>query len=346
MDRAVTYKPQKQITKGHQYFPPADCLIVGPNAVGMGTAADWFGNVFRAPKTGNITGLKFGTRTVTVGATVRGSIQTVVGGVPSGTLAAAGASGTVVVANTDDNVIKTVTFTTPMPVTKNDLLSSVLDISSGSPSALQIGRLSATYSAAPPMSSTVISGAAANGNIAVFGISLLYDDGSEQLVAPYGFPHTQNTVKNISNITAVRELGIKFTMPFNAVSDGFQWRCVTTSAQPVDVVLYDDADNVLRTYSVDPNVLGVTSNATNIGADWPTPINVIKGRTYRLVLKPTGATGFNMIAQTQGISKKPLGLEDVSYTERGTGAWTDIADATAGIQLSLASLNFPDGSYI
>lgn len=343
----MTYKPQRQVLKGHQFFPSAECIYASPTAIAFASASDTMGTVFRAPKSGTILGFRFGTRSVTTGATLRCSLQTVANGVSTGTLIAAGASGTVVVANTDDNVIKTITFDTPQVVNKGDLMCVVLDVSAGTPAALQVGRLSSAYYSAPPYAVQFLAGVTTNGAAALLGLMPIYSTGDEHL-APNALPHTNSTNKSISTATAVNELGLRFTMPFNAVTDGFQWRCVTTSAQPVDGILYDAAtDTVLRSFSIDAGVLGQTPNATNIGGDWPTPLNLVRGKSYRLTIKPTGATAFNAIAQISGIFKKPVGLEDAIYCERATGgAWTEIADSTCGIQLSLSGINFPDGSYI
>jgi len=90
----------------------------------------WVGNF---PITDTITTVSFRTGTVTVGSTIEIRIETVTNGRPSGTLWAANTNGTVVVANGDDSVWKTVTLTSAANITAGDEIAIVVVNSSGTP---------------------------------------------------------------------------------------------------------------------------------------------------------------------------------------------------------------------
>lgn len=91
-------------------------------------------------KTGTVTAVEFRTGTVsTAGATFQIQLETVDGsGNPSGTPYATGASGTVVVATSDDNVFKSVSINSGsgVTVTKGDMIAIVLSVSSGTPNTV------------------------------------------------------------------------------------------------------------------------------------------------------------------------------------------------------------------
>lgn len=127
-----------------EYWPafPNDVSVV-PNFYGgslwqINGASDYCAGVFTAPLTGTITKLAFRTGSVTTGCTLDVRLETVdtSTGLPTGTLATTGANVSQVIANTDDNAFFIVDLGAGGSVTRSTHYGIVLDVLSGSPSAL------------------------------------------------------------------------------------------------------------------------------------------------------------------------------------------------------------------
>lgn len=104
-----------------------------PAVYTMDSATDRIAWLGHSPYTDTLTKVYFRTSTVTTGCTIQIQIETVTNGRPSGSAWAANTNGTVVVANADDNVWKTVTLTAAASLTRGDQFAIVFTISSGTP---------------------------------------------------------------------------------------------------------------------------------------------------------------------------------------------------------------------
>lgn len=111
---------------------------LGVSSLTFDSTTDRVAYVGRAYQADSINKIYFRTGTVTTGDTVRLQIESVTNGRPSGTIIAAGASGTVAIADTDDNVWKTVTIGTPYTFSVGEEFAIVLTHSSGSTPNLQL----------------------------------------------------------------------------------------------------------------------------------------------------------------------------------------------------------------
>lgn len=125
---------------GGAYFPS---LLVGGGEHGIANllidaSGEKASLVFQAPFTGNLRKIHFRTATVTTGGTVDVRLETVstTDGNPTGTLAGTTTNGSVVIASSDDNVVKTATLTADAAVTLGTLYAIV--IVAGSPGNMNI----------------------------------------------------------------------------------------------------------------------------------------------------------------------------------------------------------------
>ena len=96
------------------------------------STADRLAWVGRSPVADTLSSVAVRTGTVTTGDTIQIQIESVTNGRPSGTIIAAGANGTVAIADTDDNVWKTVSIGTPPTLALGDEFAIVITHSSGS----------------------------------------------------------------------------------------------------------------------------------------------------------------------------------------------------------------------
>lgn len=118
-------------------FPEIVLAGTGGTATNMlNGATERFAWAFEAPITGSLAAFNFRVAGITTGCTISASVQDVAAnGFPSGTPLSA--AGTVVVGDADDNTWKRVAFGAAASLTKGVVYYIVLEVSSGTPSALQ-----------------------------------------------------------------------------------------------------------------------------------------------------------------------------------------------------------------
>lgn len=139
---------------GRVFFPVPQ--VVGGNASILlslithtfDSTTDRLAWVGRAEITDTLGVIYIRTANVVTGSTLEVRIETATNGRPSGTLFGTNTNGTVVVADTDDNVWKTVTMTASASLTAGDEYAVVIINSSGTPN-LQIGGFPAGTSTSP-----------------------------------------------------------------------------------------------------------------------------------------------------------------------------------------------------
>lgn len=338
----------KIATPSHLYYPPLESLIVTSTSISLSATTDRIGFVWKVPKTGTINGIKFATGTVTTGCTLRGCMQTVdSSGVPTTTLYHANATGTVVVADADDNVEKIVTFTAGVAVTKGDDIFVGLDVSSGTPISLGIRKCAPAVGGMPPYGWQNIATVASNTGLTLPVIAITWSTGTE-VFSQYSALTSQNSTSSVSSSTTPDEIGMKFTMPYGGECDGWYFLSATSSnAQPLDVVLYDSASAVLATHTLDTASIKNIGAVNHISGLWTTPVSLLRGRTYRLVLKPTTTTTWtNLLGWVGLITVDAVGADQYGWTERtDAGAWTDTPSRRARMAVTFSGLYVPGGSF-
>lgn len=333
------------INTGRIWLPQPAISAVQGTVASINQAGDYAMIGCQIPQTGNVTGMKFATQTVTTGCTLRGSIQTLSGSIKTGTLIDANASGTVVVANSDDGAIKTVTFAGSVAVTKGTDVAVVVDISSGTPSALQLKTTAMMATTSLPYLYKVQTGAGAFSTQCP-NFCLTYDTGDVAISGALCYSGAANQA--LSTSTTPDEEGMKFTMPYSARSDGYVFRMITASgAVGCDVNLYDSNDNVVATAALDANAIVGTGLASWITGYWNTVVNLLKGRSYRVVLTPTTTTSWTIVQKGTGVVVFPdAGDTAPAFTSRtNAGAWTDDTTSFMTLGISIDKIYQPGGSY-
>lgn len=289
----------------------------------LDTAGDSAAGIMRAPKTGTITKVGFRTGTVTTGDTVDVRLETVslTTGDPTGTLLGANSNGAQVIGSGDDNTWFTTTLTTGVAVTKGDLLAAVI-VNGSVPGVLNINNHRAVNNCFP-YSDLFVSAAWTKQPAEAPVFSLEYTGGSYG-VSPGVFPFSNTAVSSFSNASTPDERGLKFKLPFPArITGATVWVDLDGDA---DLVLYNAADSVLETVSLDKDVRAVNSR-TNFYVPFDGTQELVKDTFYRLVVKPTSATALLVFAfdvDAVAIMDSFDGGQDFHHTERtDAGAWTD-----------------------
>lgn len=328
------------------FLPSTAALGVGASALSMSALNQFVALNCQIPKTGTVTGLKFMTSTVTTGGTITGTIETIANAIPTGTLYDANATGTVVVANSDDSVEKTITFAGNVSVTRGDFVSVKLEVTAGTPSSLTV-RTSATLqqTAFPHLYHNVSGNTWSQSHILV---KFIYD--TEELCPVGMFYMNVNANVSISSSTTPDEVGTKFVAPYSASVRGVYMRGPTSSgAQDCDYILYDSSDNVIASKSVAGTNVNATTGLNNIQFFiFDSNVNILKGRTYRVVMKPTTTTTWTNAIQTVS---NPLnvwdGVTNPAYTYRtDAGAWTDDTTRVVPVGVILEKVYQPGGSFL
>lgn len=303
--------------------------------------------IFRAPKTGSITDLMFGTRNVTTGATVDLRLETVsaTDGFPTGTLQATNTNAAVVVDSADDNVVKTGTLTASATVTKGDVLALVIVNDSVSPGTMIIAAEARTTHNFPYSASiTTASWGKSQANI-IAGVK--YSDG--KCYPLHGvLLATATNAPSFNSGSTPDERGFKFQLPFSARVTG-AWAQGIIGSGDADLVLYDSSDAVIASTSIDHDqTCGFSGDlALLYFAASPT---LSANTDYRLVLKPTSATNVSIteLALADATHRGAYdGGDAFQFTSRtDAGAWTDSPLTWPMLGLIIDAVNSGGGTTV
>lgn len=171
-------------------------------------------------------------------------------------------------------------------------------------------------------------------------LALRYDDGlyyPTHLMGPGVM-----TFATWANNSTPDERGIKASLPFGMEVDGF-WVHVDADAA-CDLVLYDSANNVLATCTVDPNNRGSTSETyCEFRFD---PMTLAAG-DYRLIMKPTTTSTIRTrIASLFAANVRgawPGGTNICGTSRTDAGSWTDDTAALYPIGFCVSGIDIPAG---
>jgi len=332
------------------HLPSVQALGSGGSTYNITAVGDYFMTAFQIPETGTLTGIRFATATVTTGATITATLETIVDAKPSGVLFHANATGSVVVANTDDSVIKTVAFAGNVPVTRGQVGFLKVACPAGSPKTLGIRHAVALLAASFPYTYRYLSGVGTYSSTTL-QTTLTYTTGD---VTPLGlFFFQANSGLTPSTATSPDEIGVKITAPYSAQVMGIQFRtAVLSNMQDLDFILYDSNSSVLASVSLSKEVYEtVPANQIDysiIRVMFAADVDILKGRTYRVVIKPTTATTPSAFIQS---TTNPVvtwdGAANPVYTYRTDGgAWTDDSARLAPLGLLVRKVYQPGGSFL
>lgn len=254
--------------------------------------------VIQAPKTGNISDIQWGTRTVTTGATLDIRVESVdtATGFPSGTLLDTTTNGAQVVADANDNVVFTTALTSAAAVTRGQLIAIVIKNPTASFGNMVISSFSDGSDSLYPFAclNTGVSPAVSYAKVAVAPmLGLEYDDGS-YVPVPTCYPAATTITSTAFNNTSTPDsIGLRFQMPYPCTVGGF-WLWTDLDGD-CDVKLVSsayhqaNATGILASLTIDKDT---DASATSGLAQFlfATPVEIDSGTDYRLVIEPTSAT--------------------------------------------------------
>jgi hypothetical protein len=328
---------------GHMLFPPR----VGGDAGGTVALIDAAGEkvawIFRAPKTGNISNFYFRLATTTTGQTLKGSAQDVdtATGSADGTI---DQSGTVSVANADDNVWKQITFGASRAVSMNDLVAIVAEFDS------TIGNLNISRSTNVSglqgfaYSEHFVSAAWSRGNGAPY-IAVGYDDGTYPQIIGCNAGY-QGTVINFSSSSTPDEVGnlIIPRAPMRVCGAYYHGR----HTADMQFVLYEGASVTpvaVRTSDTFNGAVDSSLSDTYFYGCFDTPFDLKVGETYRIVLLPTTTSvigRYDMVfANATILNGQDLGADCVKTSRVNGGNFAE--DTAARVICGLIVSHISDG---
>lgn len=282
--------------------------------------------IVQAPRTGTIDRVVWRTGTVTTGGTVDVRLETVdaATGRPSGTLWGTNTNLNVDVADTDDAKIFESVLTAGATVTQGDFLGVVIQlVATGN---MNIRGMDVPGGSHCPHTITFTGTWAKQSDSPV--VALGYNDGTFPPMANC-FPAATVEDNAFNTGTTPDEVGIKFKPVFRMLPLGF-WHPFTITASPseYEMRLYDSANNIITSKTVDTDMDRATSPWMVITYRFPDFSTWLENDSfYRLTMLPLTVNSNNWLGFTilNAAYRTTFGLaNDIYGTERtNAGAWTD-----------------------
>lgn len=304
-----------------------------------------------------VASLTFRTGTVTTGNTMEVRIETVSNGRPSGTLWATNTNGTVVIADNDDGVWKTVTFTAAADIEPGQLFAIVFINSSGTPN-LNLSYLIGTSGGYVDTSmyplflqdtggGTWASPASGNQSVLPWVLGLT-TAGSCYLSGTLPQPGSATTTAFNSG-SSPDEYALKFTIPFKCRCIGAKvWIANIAAGGDFSISLWPSSSTVdgdaLAQRSMDGDFPYATTTDGYVTVYWTTPVTLNANTVCYLGARADTA---NSLAVAQLVASSStnikafniptdatMGVDSRTWTAGSAGAWTGISTTT----IMLASL--------
>jgi hypothetical protein len=297
--------------------------------------------VFRAPKAGDLSKVRFRTKTVTTGDTLKISFQDVdaTDGDPDEVV---DQSVTQVIGDGDDDTGFYVTMGSNRTVAKDELCSLVVEFNSYVAGNLNLlGRYALNpVSRVAEYYLTQKDGTWTKDKIKQPAFSIEYSDGSYAWL-PWSSPSGDITTTTFNSGSTPDEIGNKITLPFPATCIGL-WAYVDGD-NAFDLVLYDDSDTARMTISMDSDVRAATAcqrYERYASSTWDIP----KDTAYRVMIKPgaSNITAYDQDLVAAAAQDQMIGGQNVLKSSRtDAGGWTD--DTSNRIPCGLILGAFDDG---
>jgi hypothetical protein len=291
--------------------------------------------ICQVPQTGTIDRIAFRTAAVTTGATVTCTIQGVSAttGDPDGTPIG---TGTVAIADADDNVWKECTLGTTASVTRGNLMAVVITVPAGFNGNLaELGTVADWIQGWQfPYQSAFQGGAWAKSANAPC-VAVRYSD---ETYPPLGtLPVSAIAATTFNSGSTPDERGLKFTVPFPARLSGLVVHGTYGGGGTLKVYDSDDT-TVLTSLALDPEQF----NSTNVGPGrflLPATCSLSKNTAYRATLLPGSGTNNTLVDLTVA-SAALLGALDGGTafhlcSRTDGGSWTDTTTQRPLISLVL-----------
>lgn len=283
--------------------------------------------IIQAPRTGNIAKVCFLTGTVTTGAVVDVRLETVsaTDGSPTGTLFGTNTNALQAILDSDDNTWFAVSLTASAAVTKGNILAVVIANPAVSFGAINIRMMAKPGVPTFPYSALFTASYSKTENFPV--VALEYDDGNYYFI-PGAFPVSSIPSVSFDTSTDPDEVGIRFTMDFNARVTGF-WHAFS---QPQDhtVKLYNPSDTVLLSKAVDSGQTISGGAGFYFSSMFSSTAVLLQGATYRLTILPSLSTPSMAAAilayPSLAVMSQTSGGQGWSLTQRtDAGSWSNTA---------------------
>jgi len=327
--------------------PPleADTVPSFISNIGVNGATGEYSIVFQAPKSGDISGLFFRTAGVSAGCTldVRLELPSLDSGIPTGRLASASSNASVVVASTDDNKSFPTTLSGVTNVNKGDWLAARLDVSSGTPTSLQIASFADSNLFGPYILVNNLTPTAALQGAPIF--SLQYSDGA--YISPFGcIPISELNSSTFNSGSAPNNIGNQFQLECPLRAKGC-WAWLDADASGSALIYDSNGSSVLASGLIRTN-MPPTAGAGIHYLEFSQSVELQSGVNYYLTMRPYSAS--NLILYHANAFDDNLGSGLIhpnfklcsSREPTGTGSWTITGSGAAWMGLVVDGVGYSD----
>lgn len=308
-------------------------FTIGPRTI---NAADesiaWIG---QAPVTDSLKFVRFWIEAHTTAADLEVRIETVSNGLPSGTLIAAGAEGTVTSTGTG---IHTATITTPPALSRGDIFAIVIKQPSSNFGDCQIRTLVTDSTQGFPLTALDVNGNGwlRLGNDASIAAVALWADAGIVSAGLTQFVCEELETVTLNTGTDPSEFGNKFTLGIAVSVAGVVLRTGNGSTSgDIKITLYDSDDTVLAQVTLPDALVRDVDLAVNTVL-FEESVVLVANESYRLTIQSTSTSDVATFAvdTNAGDLGAILTAGTVGATERaGSGEWTDSITKLAYIGL-------------
>ena len=312
------------------------------SAVTLDAASEDVNPVFEIPETGTVIGAGFRTMTVTTGATIDITLEGIdaATGLPDAT-PLANATGTAIIANTDDNLWITDgygggTAWGNVSVTRGQKVALCIAQPAASPGSMQVATLKAPVFGGFPYYTTNISGTPAKAGTVLPVLGLEYTGGIYyQICGGLYLPASVISAHSWDNNDATTEYGAKITVAMATRACGVSIGGEFDKGTDILIDLYsaDGTTVIASTGTVDTNIQISYSGGAGDSPytlQFTTPVELAAGAIVYVGIKPQGSA-FTVDMQYSGANDTALmsampgigNVIKVSRATQGTGAWTE-----------------------
>jgi hypothetical protein len=178
-------------------------------------------------------------------------------------------------------------------------------------------------------------------------LGLALNDGTKPFFGALVLSSIDNV--DVNTGTAPDEVALRFALPFPAVVTGMTWHGYNTAGSDYDAILYDMADTVLASVSMNGNhcsiVSGVDSNPQGTRCLFfeDEPLLLDANTPYRLAIKPTAANTLGVYSLTvpSAADFDAWPFKQSWYKSHRTdgGSWTDTTTTRPAMGLLVSGLS-------
>jgi len=335
----MAWKSLSALTMWPNFDLPIHNSILSHVTIDFALSNRYSSMIFEVPKSGTITKIGFyngpsGGGTMTVEA----SLQTVSGGIPSGSNYGSSAPGTIT--NPSADTAYEITLATPATATKGDRVAAKIRIS-----ALTSGTLRVQYVSQAPNNQLPYKVNSFDAKISVRpGMWVVYNDGSVGEI--HGtLPFTAFTTLAFSSSSTPDEVGNYFTSPvkLRAIGVAAMFPSLNGPTSADTMRLYSAANDVLASMSFDVGTVNISGAAGYTRALFSSPVTIEADTVYRLAFAP-GATSRDVkyfAYPSQALKVNGWDTNWVYTSRTDSGAWTQTNERALPFVLLVDAIDVP-----